>query len=65
VAFTVAGRVCFAVPQLKRQFRRTPLQHFGSAKAVSGAGVEDLQVVGGISAAMAQLIYDFFHERRG
>jgi excinuclease ABC subunit C len=36
------------------------LKHFGSAKAISRAGVEDLQAVDGISAAMAQTIYDFF-----
>jgi excinuclease ABC subunit C len=44
--------------------RRALLQHFGSAKAVSRAGVEDLKSVPGISAEMAQKIYDFFHERR-
>jgi len=44
--------------------KRALLKHFGSAKAVSRAGVEDLQAVGGISAEMARKIYDFFHERR-
>jgi excinuclease ABC subunit C len=44
--------------------KRALLKHFGSAKAVSRASAEDLQAVGGISAAMAQTIYDFFHERR-
>ena len=43
--------------------RRALLQHFGSAKAVSRAGVEDLQAVAGISAEMAQKIYDYFHDR--
>ena len=45
--------------------RRALLNHFGSAKAVSRAGVEDLKAVEGISAEMAAKIYDFFHERRG
>lgn len=45
--------------------KRALLKHFGSAKAVSRAGVSDLAEVGGISAEMAQRIYDFFHERRG
>ncbi len=45
--------------------KRNLLQYFGSAKAVSRAGVEDLKTVEGISAEMAQKIYDFFHERRG
>jgi excinuclease ABC subunit C len=40
--------------------RRALLKHFGSAKAIARAGVEDLQAVEGISAAMAQTIYDFF-----
>jgi excinuclease ABC subunit C len=43
--------------------KRALLKHFGSAKAVSRAGVDDLRAVGGISAEMAQRIYDFFHER--
>jgi excinuclease ABC subunit C len=45
--------------------KRALLKHFGSAKAVSRAGVEDLKAVTGISADMAQRIYDFFHDRAG
>ena len=45
--------------------RRALMNHFGSAKAVSRAGVEDLKAVEGISAEMAQRIYDHFHEREG
>ena len=45
--------------------KRALLAHFGSAKAVSRAGVEDLKAVKGISAEMAQKIYDFFHDQRG
>jgi len=45
--------------------RRALMKHFGSAKAVSRAGVEDLKAVDGISAEMAQRIYDHFHERAG
>ncbi len=44
--------------------RRALMNHFGSAKAVSRAGIEDLKAVEGISAEMAQRIYDHFHERR-
>ncbi|HWK37964.1 MAG TPA: excinuclease ABC subunit UvrC, partial [Hyphomicrobium sp.] len=44
--------------------RRALMNHFGSAKAVSRAGVEDLKAVDGISGEMAQRIYDHFHERR-
>ncbi len=42
--------------------KRALLHHFGSAKAVSRAGLDDLISVEGISEAMAQLIYDHFHE---
>lgn len=42
--------------------KRALLRHFGSAKAVSRAGLADLQAVDGISAAIAQIIYDHFHE---
>ncbi|MBY0558836.1 excinuclease ABC subunit UvrC [Hyphomicrobium sp.] len=45
--------------------KRALLKHFGSAKAVSRAGIEDLKAVEGISADMAKKIYDFFHERAG
>ena len=43
--------------------KRALLEHFGSAKAVSRASPDDLVAVCGISRAMAQAIYDFFHER--
>ncbi|NNK79662.1 MAG: excinuclease ABC subunit UvrC [Litoreibacter sp.] len=43
--------------------KRALLQHFGSAKAVSRANLSDLTAVDGVSEAMAQTIYDFFHER--
>ena len=42
--------------------KRALLAHFGSAKAVSRAGVADLQAVDGISAAMAQKIVDHFQK---
>jgi excinuclease ABC subunit C len=51
------------IPGIGPTRKRALLQHFGSAKAVSRAGMEDLKAVPGISASMAQTIYDFFHER--
>jgi excinuclease ABC subunit C len=51
------------IPGIGPGRKRALLKHFGSAKAVSRAGKEDLQAVQGISANMAQTIYDFFHER--
>jgi excinuclease ABC subunit C len=43
--------------------KRALLLHFGSAKAVSRAGLEDLKAVNGISGALAKTIYDFFHDK--
>ncbi len=42
--------------------KRALLHHFGTAKAVSRAAVEDLEQVDGISEQMARQIHDFFHE---
>ncbi|MBD8063971.1 excinuclease ABC subunit UvrC [Devosia sp. PTR5] len=41
--------------------KRSLLNHFGSAKAVSRASLLDLEAVPGISKAMAQLVYDHFN----
>jgi excinuclease ABC subunit C len=41
--------------------KRALLHHFGSAQAVSRAGLSDLAAVEGISSAVAQKIYDHFH----
>ncbi len=42
--------------------KKALLLHFGSAKSVAGAGVEDLLQVDGISHSMAQKLYDYFHD---
>lgn len=49
------------VPGIGAARKRALLAHFGSAKAVSRAGLEDLKAVDGISEATAQTVYDFFH----
>ena len=41
--------------------KRALLNHFGSAKAIARAKPEDLAAVEGVSEALAQRIYDFFH----
>ena len=41
--------------------KRALLAHFGSAKAVSRANLSDLKAVEGVSAALAERIYDHFH----
>jgi len=43
--------------------KRALLRHFGTAKAVGQAGVEDLLKVEGISEGLAETIYDHFHEQ--
>ncbi len=43
--------------------KRALLAHFGSAKAVSRAALNDLKAVDGVSEALAEKIYAFFHER--
>ena len=42
--------------------KRALLLHFGTAKAVSRAAMEDLMAVEGISESIARQIYDHFHE---
>ncbi|MGV8998546.1 MAG: excinuclease ABC subunit UvrC [Parvibaculaceae bacterium] len=49
------------VPGVGPGRKRALLQHFGSARAVSRAGLPDLEAVDGISAALARTIYDFFN----
>jgi len=49
------------VPGVGAARKRALLAHFGSAKAVSRANLADLTAVEGVSAALAQRIYDFFH----
>ncbi|MEM1065313.1 MAG: excinuclease ABC subunit UvrC [Pseudomonadota bacterium] len=51
------------VPGVGASRKRALLAHFGSAKAVSRANLPDLKAVDGISDALAETIYDFFHER--
>lgn len=50
------------VPGVGGARKRALLQHFGSAKAVEGAGLKDLEMVEGINKNLAKKIYDFFHE---
>jgi len=41
--------------------KRALLTHFGTAKAVAGAGIDDLTAVDGISESVAKKVYDHFH----
>jgi excinuclease ABC subunit C len=42
--------------------KRALLQHFGTAKAVSRAAINDLLAVEGISESVARLVYNHFHD---
>lgn len=50
------------VPGIGPKRKKALLHHFGSAKAVIGADVRDIESVDGISRAIAQQIYDHFHD---
>jgi excinuclease ABC subunit C len=49
------------VPGIGAARKKALLQHFGSVKAVEGAGIHDLAKVDGVSLKMAKIIYDYFH----
>jgi excinuclease ABC subunit C len=49
------------VPGIGPARKRALLMHFGTARAVRGAALEDLEKAPGISRAMARLVYDYFH----
>ena len=51
------------IPGIGAVRKRALLRHFGSAKAVSRAALPDLMAVSGISATMAETVYNFFHEK--
>jgi excinuclease ABC subunit C len=60
----VAGSALDEVPGIGGKRKRALLEHFGSARAVAGAGLADLESVKGISGAVAKKIYDHFHADR-
>ncbi|WP_271948594.1 excinuclease ABC subunit UvrC [Ruegeria faecimaris] len=51
------------IPGVGAARKRALLAHFGSAKAVGRANLADLKAVEGISAGLAQKVYDFFHDK--
>jgi excinuclease ABC subunit C len=60
---SIAATPLDEVPGVGASRKRALLAHFGSAKAVSRAGLADLQAVDGISASRAETIYGFFHHK--
>jgi excinuclease ABC subunit C len=49
------------IPSIGAARKRALLNHFGSARGVKQAGLEDLQAAPGISKETARKIYEFFH----
>jgi excinuclease ABC subunit C len=49
------------VPGIGPARKKALLLHFGTARAVRSASLEDLQRAPGVSAAVAQTVYDFYH----
>ncbi len=49
------------VPGIGPARKRALLLHFGTARAVRNASLDDLQTAPGVSASVAQKVYDFFH----
>jgi excinuclease ABC subunit C len=60
-AKSVAATPLDEVPGVGAARKRALLAHFGSAKAVARAALPDLMAVEGISQAMAETVYNFFH----
>jgi excinuclease ABC subunit C len=51
------------VPGIGPSRKRALLMHFGTARAVKGAALDDLEKAPGISKATARQLYDYFHPR--
>ncbi len=51
------------VPGIGPNRKRALLMHFGTARAVKGAALDDLERAPGISKAMARQLHDYFHPR--
>nr|WP_244642149.1 excinuclease ABC subunit UvrC [Chelatococcus reniformis] len=53
------------VPGVGPSRKRALLLHFGTAKAVTRASLDDLMRAPGVNAATAKAVYDFFHDKAG
>ncbi|NTS64972.1 excinuclease ABC subunit UvrC [Sphingomonas sp. HHU CXW] len=51
------------VPGIGPARKKALLMHFGTGRAVRNASLEDLQKAPGVSASVAQTVYDFYHAR--
>ncbi|MGL5838871.1 MAG: excinuclease ABC subunit UvrC [Sphingorhabdus sp.] len=50
------------VPGIGPARKKALLLHFGTARAVRSASLEDLQKAPGVSAVVAQTVYDYYHD---
>lgn len=50
------------IPGIGAKRKKALLRHFGSAQEAARAGISELEKVDGISRAVAEKIYNFFHE---
>jgi excinuclease ABC subunit C len=50
------------IPGIGAKRKKALLSHFGSARSIAQADIPDLMQVDGISKAMAELIYGWFHD---
>jgi excinuclease ABC subunit C len=62
-AKSMAASTLDDVPGIGPGRKRALLMHFGTARAVKNAALEDLEKAPGISGTMARGIYDYFHPR--
>nr|WP_198352051.1 excinuclease ABC subunit UvrC [Sphingomonas sp. MA1305] len=51
------------VPGIGPARKKALLMHFGTARAVRNASLEDLRKAPGVSTSVAQQVYDFYHAR--
>ena len=51
------------VPGIGPARKKALLMHFGTARAVRNASLEDLRKAPGVSAGVAQQVYDFYHAK--
>ena len=62
-AKSFTGSTLDEVPGVGPTRKRSLLMHFGTAKAVKSAALDDLERAPGISKAVARQVYDYFHPR--
>jgi len=62
-AKAMTGSPLDEVPGIGPARKRALLMHFGTARAIRGAALEDLERTPGISTGMARALYDHFHPR--